>query len=143
MAKLPRRFKQSGVARCQDDGAPRTVFVHPSRQMGAIHVTAQTNVTEDEVNPGTRRLKNIDSLHGSGSAVHLEPAILQVFANHELGQRIVFDNEDRRRASPSSPKSDLLPGGLFVLSARLGTFATNQLGHQGSGFGFLTELFGN
>ena len=48
MAKLLRRYGSRGVARCHDDGKPRTVFVHPSRKMDAIHVTGQTSVTEDE-----------------------------------------------------------------------------------------------
>jgi len=50
MANLLRRYGSRGVARCHDDGRPRTVFVHPSRQMDAIHVTWQTSVAEDEAN---------------------------------------------------------------------------------------------
>jgi hypothetical protein len=64
------------------------------RQVDPIQLPRQTNVTEDEIDPGSRRLKNIDSLGDGGSGKHIEPAILQVVANHKTDHLLVFDDKD-------------------------------------------------
>jgi hypothetical protein len=92
--KLIRCCGPCGVTRCQDDGKARTVLPHPTRQVDPIQLARQTNVTEYEINPGSRRLKNIDSLSDGGSAKHIEPALLQVVASHKAGQLVVFDDKD-------------------------------------------------
>src|SRR5215469_5593807 len=92
--KLRRCCRPRGVTRCQDDGKAPTVLPHPMRQVDPIQLPRQTNVTEDEINPGSRRLKNIDSLGDGSSAKYIEPAILQVVANHKTDQLLVLDDKD-------------------------------------------------